>query len=106
MFQTRLWLSIKSLPAPKRNGFDKFLRSPYFNQREDLYLLYSVLEKAISNERELNKEAVWKSIFPNKKYKEQTLRLLMSYLQRLFEQFIAVENVVQDKIKIKLSAAS
>lgn len=106
MLQTRIWKSIKSLPAAKRNGFEKFLLSPYFNQRKDLVLLYHFIEKNVSEEIDLKKETVWKSIFPNQKFSESKLRLLMSYLQRLFEQFIAVEEVVNNKITIKLKTAS
>ena len=106
MIQTRIWQSIKSLPAQKKNNFGKFLRSPYFNQREDLCLLFDTIEKAIGEEEEISKEAVWKKAFSSKKYAPQNFRLLMSYLQKLFEQFIAVEEVVHDKIEIKLKNAA
>jgi len=106
MLQTRIWQSLKSLPAPKKNSFGKFLKSPYFNHREDLCQLYESIQKAINKEKEISKKEIWESAFSKKKYSEQNLRLLMSYLQKLFEQYIAVENVIHDKIQIKLSNAS
>lgn len=106
MLQTRLWQSIKSLPAAKKNSFSKFLHSPYFNKREDLILLYQVVEQHLAEEKELTKADAWKAIFPEQKFTESKLRLLMSYLQRLFEQFIAVEEIGNNKIAIKLKTAS
>lgn len=106
MLTTRIWQSIKSLPAAKKNSFGKFLQSPYFNQREDLFQLFESIQTAINKEQEISKEEIWEITFSNRKYSQQNLRLLMSYLQKLFEQFIAVENIMQDKIQIKLSNTS
>jgi len=106
MLQTRLWISIKSLPPRKKSNFTKFLKSPYFNQREDLCLLYEELKFAIEKEKDLSKESLWQSLFPKKNYNGSQLRLLMSYLQKLFEQFIATENLLEDKAKIKLETTA
>ncbi|MFK8008753.1 MAG: hypothetical protein AB8H03_20505 [Saprospiraceae bacterium] len=106
MLKTRIWQSLKSLPAAKRNSFGKFLQSPYFNQREDLFQLFEAIQVAMNKEQEISKEGIWEATFSKQKYSAQNLRLLMSYLQKLFEQFIVVENVIQDKIQIKLSNAS
>ncbi len=106
MLQTRIWQSLKSLPAPKKNSFGKFLKSPYFNQREDLCQLYESIHQAMDSEKEVSKAEIWAATFSDKKYSAQNLRLLMSYLQKLFEQFIAVENLMLDKIQIKLTNAS
>ena len=106
MLQTRLWISIKSLPPRKKSSFTKFLKSPYFNQREDLCLLYRIIKQALEKEKDMTKEEVWLSLFPDKKYESSQLRLLMSYLQKLFEQFIATENLLEDKAKIKLQSTA
>ena len=106
MLQTRLWISLKSLSAQKLAAFSKFLASPYFNQRADLSALLACLKDGILKGKALSKEAVWQDLFPGKKFNQQELRLLMSYLQRLFEKFIAVENLQEDKIEIKLQSAS
>ena len=106
MLKTRIWQSLESLPPAKKNSFGKFLQSPYFNQREDLFQLFESIQTAINKEQEISKEEIWEITFSNQKYSEQNLRLLMSYLQKLFEQFIAVEKVMQDKIQIKLSNTS
>ena len=106
MLQTRIWQSLKSLPAPKKNSFGKFLKSPYFNKRADLCQLYESIQEAMQLDREVSKTEIWTATFEDKSYSAQNLRLLMSYLQKLFEQFIAVENLLQDNIKIKLANAS
>ena len=84
MLQTRLWLSIKSLPAAKKNGFEKFLASPYFNQRKDLTLLYGIIKKALNEEIELTKEAAWKAVFPQTKI----YRIQPSAFDELFTTFV------------------
>lgn len=106
MLQTRLWKSINGFSAREMTGFGKFLQSPYFNQRNDLYQLFEAIKKAIQKEKVLDKPAVWAAVFPQIAFDEQKLRLLMTYLQRLLEQFIAVESVSQDKIKVKLQTAA
>ena len=106
MLQTRLWESLNCLSARQLNGFGKFLQSPYFNQRSDLADLYLSLKTAIYREKHLTKAALWQITFPGKDYVEQELRLLMTYLQRLLEQFIAVEHTLQDKVGIKLQTAA
>ncbi|MGK0365483.1 MAG: hypothetical protein ACI85O_002549 [Saprospiraceae bacterium] len=106
MLQTRLWLSIKSLPPRKKSNFAKFLKSPYFNQREDLCLLYAAIRQAIEKEKDLTKEDLWQILFSKQSYESSQLRLLMSYLQKLFEQFIATENLLEDKAQIKLQTTA
>jgi len=106
MLQTRIWISVKSLPPRKKSSFAKFLKSPYFNQREDLCLLYDVIKEAIEKEKDLTKEELWLKLFALSEYNSSQLRLLMSYLQKLFEQFIATENLLEDKAKIKLQTTA
>lgn len=106
MLKTRLLTSIKSLPARKKSNFAKFLQSPYFNQRADLLLLFECVLKAIAKEKTLTKEEVWQTLFSDKIYDAGQLRLLMSYLQKLFEQFIAVENLLVEKTQIKLQTSA
>ena len=102
MMQTKIWRSIKSLTPHKKTAFSKFLQSPYFNQRPDLYQLYEVIELAITKEKELSLVELEELVSVSKK----NIRLLLTYLQRLFEQFIAVEEVLDDKVGIKLKTAS
>ncbi|MEM8906566.1 MAG: hypothetical protein AAGD05_01865 [Bacteroidota bacterium] len=106
MLQTRLWRSINCLSAHEMNGFGKFLRSPYFNQRADLCQLFEAIKEAIAKEKVLTKSELWTTIFPSDTFVEQKLRLLMTYLQRLLEQFITVEKVMGNKISIKLETAA
>ncbi|MEM9820518.1 MAG: hypothetical protein AAF985_05580 [Bacteroidota bacterium] len=106
MLQTRLWESLHCPSARQLNGFGKFLQSPYFNQRRDLVDLYQSLKRAIDREKALSRVELWQSTFPEKEYVEQDLRLLMTYLQRLLEQFIAVEQTLEDKVGIKLQTAA
>jgi len=105
MLETRLFKRIYSLSSQKRSAFDRFLDSPYFNQREDLRKLFDGICKSLKEDRAISKEKFWETTFKGQQYVESDLRLRMTYLQRLFEKFIAVEDLIDNKFEIKLKTA-
>ncbi len=75
----------------EQNRFMKFVRSPYFNETNELvdlldfYLPFFKKEKPIL----LTKEQVWKAVFPKKQYNDIKFRRFNSDLSKLAEQFLA-----------------
>ena len=64
----------------------KFVRSPYFNQREDVILLFDWIHKSLNGKvPNLSKEKVFFEIFPNKKYNDVLMRQMMSYLYKIIQ---------------------
>ncbi len=106
MFENRFFRCLKGLSATELSAFRRFLSSPYFNSRGDLLLVFDQMQSIIQEDQHLTKEMMWQRVFPAKPFVEKELRLLLTYLQRLFEKFIAVENLVGNKIEIKLQTAS
>lgn len=70
----------------------KFLRSPFYNQRQDLIDLFEWL----STEPAPAQEKAWQHLFGLVPYDEQKFRLLMSYLHRLLEQYLTVKEWQDD----------
>ncbi len=62
-----------------------FLASPFFNQRQDVRLLFDFLAK---NQSEPSREAAWEAAQPGQPFDEQQLRLLLSYLLKLLEEYL------------------
>lgn len=82
---------------------DKFLNSPFFNKREDVISLFNFLiqekEKKKSN---LSKENTFSNVYPNGEFDQKKLYLLISYLFKLMEQFLAFREMSNNKSLFKL----
>ncbi len=72
----------------------KFLRSPFFNQRDDVIMLFDLLIKNPG----IRGGELYSSLFPNTPYDDQKLRLVKSYLFRLIEKYLAVREFSDDDI--------
>jgi len=91
MQTSKLVRLFSTLSSYDRLAFEKFLHSPYFNQREDVIRLFDLLCQ--TPVAELEKEAVFSQLFPEQSYDDQQLRLVMSYLFRLLEHFLLQETL-------------
>ena len=86
----------------------KFVRSPFFNQRKDLIDLMTYLEDIIWITKSIpSKEEVYQHLYPGQPFDAQQMRLVMSLLYKLVEQYIAFEEFSGDvlEVKYKLSYA-
>ncbi len=92
---------IRSFSPVELRDVRKFLHSPFFNQRQDLAMLFEHLAGG-SNPQ---KEAVWKQLFGSVPFDDQKIRLLMSYLHNLLEQYIAVKELTSDPLNTQLHLA-
>ncbi len=94
---------IRSFSSVELRDVRKFLHSPFFNQRQDLIDLFEQL--AGSNEPQ--KEDLRRHLSPPAApLDDQKLRLLMSYLHGLLEQYVAIKEMTADKIKVQLHLAT
>lgn len=72
--------------------FEKFVISPYFNQREDIIKLVSHYKKEIKKRSPaLKNEDINKAVYQNQKINEQNLRLLYSRTLSLFKDFLKID---------------
>lgn len=106
MKETLLFQAITTLDKREIREFKKFLASPYFNQREDVAVLFVFLAEA-KPKAILNKENAFVAMFPKeKKYDDHKVRLASSLLLQLLENFWAMEDAKADENKNKRSAAT
>ena len=91
MDQSRLIKYIQELAPKERERFREFVLSPYFNQHkkttELLELILYQLDK--KSGKGLEKEVVYKKLFPKEGFDEQKLHNVMSYLKKLYHRFIS-----------------
>lgn len=80
----------------------KFLHSPFFNQRQDLIALFEWLVKTDRPK----KKKTWSHLFGKDPFDDQKLRLLLSYLHRLLEQYLSIKEATSDEITNQLQLAT
>ncbi len=116
MLGSKLMEMLKTMSSKDLNKFDLFLRSPFYNKSENIVLLFELIQKeypAYKKEdyqsRALDKEVVFRKLFPEKKSKDSSLRALMSQLSKLIEDFfviIELENDNKSKLRNELMLES
>lgn len=92
---------IQSFSSLELREVRKFLASPFFNTRTDLAQLFDFL---VEN-KDATKDATWQHLLPTEPFDDQRLRLLMSYLHRLLEQYLSVKELTADDVINRLHLA-
>ncbi len=88
--QSKIIKYIKDLPAREREQFCQFVASPYFNQHDKTKeLLDIILENQEHANGALEREQLFKRLFPKERFDEQKLHNVMSYLKKLYHRFLA-----------------
>ena len=88
MINSKLIQFLRVFTKPELRRFKDFVHSPFFNKHQKTTeLLDYILEAKSWDSTSLAKEKAFKRLFPGKKYKEQHLRTVMSYLVQLIYQF-------------------
>lgn len=89
MKNTLVWQMMISFSTSELREAGQFVRTPLMNKRKDLPQLYDYLAKAIKELKDLpSQEVVYKELFPDKTFDNQHMRLLLSYLFKLLEQYL------------------
>lgn len=93
---------LSTLSKAERKRCLKFLQSPYFNRSNDLIVLFSELSKRISNNQNLNKEALWKTVRGATPYNDTRFRKYFSDLLKLLKEFLITEELKKDSFSQKM----
>ena len=80
----------------------KFLASPYFNQRKDLIELFDWICRTPSPTLEQG----WRLLKGDKPYAESGMRLIMSYLHQLLEEYLIIREVTADPLAKQVALVS
>jgi len=106
MVKTRLHQLFIQLSKWDINHLEKFLKSPYFNKREDVIQLFYFLKQHPSKATKKNgKKLAFQAVYPDRPFSDKDVDLLFSYLYKLLEEFLAIQTIKNDKALMKMYTA-
>ena len=93
MLKSSLLEILRTLSKEESLKFEDFINSPYHNKSSNTIKLYSILRKYSPDftSEDLDKELVWKKLFPGKEYNYGTMKNLIHELTKLAMKFIVLE---------------
>ena len=101
MNKSRLVELFKTLNKTEVKRLRKWVRSPFFNQREDVILLFDYLDKnrPLEKRKLLDRRHVFSEIFPNEKYSEKKIGYAQTFLMAEIKKFITYQEFTEDEIR-------
>ncbi|MFK7934955.1 MAG: hypothetical protein AB8G22_15705 [Saprospiraceae bacterium] len=104
MYNHTLTRYLKKCSTADLRELAKWVRSPVFNQREDVIQLYDYLHKNLHrpSPRLLDKEVVFSSVFVNEKYDGKKLRYTTSFLLKCIKQYFSYQRYIADNFRQQL----
>jgi hypothetical protein len=82
-------LFLRSLSKEELKQFDKFIKSPFHNNRSDVVKYFNELKKfyPLFGRNDFTKQNIFSRLYPNAKYKDDVIRRLSSNLLKAGEEF-------------------
>lgn len=107
MQKSRLFEIFSALSVDDHKKLKKMVHSPFFNQREHVAQLYHFLLLCRKKQQLPDRQAAFQSIWPKTNYDDHKLRLSMSLLLKVFEQYLVWKEIQTEDItfELKLSKA-
>jgi len=94
MKDSKLVLTLNTLSKEDLLAFHHFLRCKLFNKREDAIRLLDYLRQELKTTKaKLNKELIFKELFPEKSYSQRAVRDMMAYLSGPLNQFLVYKKL-------------
>ena len=101
--QSKIIKYIKDLGVREREQFYQFVSSPYFNQHDKTRELLDVILANIEHSKgKLEREPLFKKLFPKEQFDEQKLHNVMSYLKKLYHRFLAQQYFEKQPLRSQL----
>jgi len=93
MLKSSLLEILRTFTKQELIKFEDFVRSPYFNKKENVIKLFLEIKKFASGfeDDNLDREVIWKLIFPLKEYNYGIMKNLIFDLAKLCESFLCEE---------------
>lgn len=89
MLQSKLFQLYQSLDKKAHRQFKKWRRSPLHNEHETINAIFDFLDiRSVFNAKTLQKQRVWKAVYPDQPYDDLKLRHLMSLSLNTLQQFV------------------
>lgn len=100
MISSTLLGILSKFSAKEFKEFGEFVKSPFFNKNINVKHLYDYLKKFYPDfkDKKLDKEVVFRNLFPDKEYNDGFLRTVIYNLGKLAEDFLAYINFRKDDL--------
>lgn len=108
MENTRLVALLQTFDRKEQRELRKFVASPYFNQRQDVMDLCELLISCFNEKLPLpSKEEMFRQLYgPNEAFDDHKVRMAMSFLMKLAEQYLLQREFFGDEIGAKTRLAA
>jgi len=93
---------LKTFSRQERLLFEKWLKSPFFNENQQLLVLFGQLQAVIDETGELDKMSIWKALFDKTPFEDTTLRRTFSSLLNQAYQFLSIRQYQSQTIQQKI----
>lgn len=105
MLKSRLIQVLRTFNKKEFRDFNKWVNSPFHNQREDVIALYTYLltNNQLFEDGLLDKALVFSKIYPNEEFDDSKMRQVMHFLFKAVEEFLFFQKESANEIKRKLS---
>jgi len=92
---------LKSFSKAEIKEFSEFISNSYFNKRKAVKKLFELIKKHYPDfsAKDLEKERIFSELFPGKKFNENSVTVMIHYLQDLAKKFIALKKFQSDKLE-------
>ena len=98
--------ALEKLDKKERREFQRMAQSPFFNQREEVARLYDYLAECLWVHRVIpDKRQAFAHLFGSAPYNDHRIRVLMSFLLRLLEQYFQYQVFTRSEAEQKLALA-
>lgn len=98
MKKSKLFLLLGSFSRKEWRMFERFVASPYYNLRQDVKDLLAYLQECLLDLHiEPTKEKAFKRLYKEEAYDDHKMRVAISNLFKLAEQFIICESTQEER---------
>jgi hypothetical protein len=83
--------------------FSEYVRSPFFNKNQSIIKLFDYIKKQYPafDSKKIEKELVYKKLFPGTEYNDGFMRTIMFNLAQLAEDFLSYSNYKKDYFSVQ-----
>ena len=99
MLKSKLIEILKTISFKDLNRLDAYLHLPIYNKNEKVLDLYNIIKQeypSYNNNTVLEKENIIKQLFPSQQKQDVALRVVMSQLTKLVEDFFTIDCLQED----------
>ncbi len=99
MYDSKLITLLQSFSSNEWKQFNRYLQSPFLNENQEIIILFDYIRKNIKKKRKglLQKQVVFRVVYPRKRYTDDLMRQLMYNLHQAAEDFLAFQRYQNDK---------